>query len=458
MHVGGLLTFETEPESPGRPGVGRIFETIEARLPLLPRCRQRLVAVPMGIGRPVWVEDPAFDIRHHLHQVRLPRPGTRDQLLELVAALHSKCLDRRRPLWEMYLVHGLKDGRTAVYAKLHHAMVDGASAVELGLVLLDLDPDGALAPRIPPAAPAEPIPAPGEMVAAAMRDSVGALALAGLQGWRSAPALAREAAAGFGTASPASLAKFLRWAPSGRLNGSVGHGRRVCCAKLPLGEIKAVKNRFGGTVNDVVLATIGEAISQYLARHGEGVEGRRYRVLVPVSVRGRGDTSMGNQVSAVLVEMPVGPMHPERRLWAVMQEMAGNKQQGRAGVADQVLAVSALTPAPLQAVASRLGMANQRVINMVVSNVPGVQMPVYGAGSRALEMYPLLPLAPNTRLVACVLSYNNEMNIGLVADRAAVPDLHLLEQGIHDGFARLKAAAGVGPAPRRRRARVPAPA
>ncbi|HEY8740102.1 MAG TPA: WS/DGAT domain-containing protein, partial [Candidatus Dormibacteraeota bacterium] len=273
------------------------------------------------------------------------------------------------------------------------------------------------------------------------------------QALRSAPALLRGALQGLtGDNRAASMLKMLRAAPTGPLNGVVGHGRRVAFTRLPLADIKAVKNQLGGTVNDVVLATMGEAISHYLERRGTDADGIRYRVMVPVSVRGDGDTSMGNQVSGVLVDLPVGPMDPQRRLWAVRRAMSANKQEGRAGAAEQLMAASGLSPAPLHALMSRMGMVNQRIINMVISNVPGVQMPVYAAGSRTLEMYPLLPLAPNTRLVVCVLSYNNEMNIGLVADRAAVPDLQVIEDGIRLGFGRLKQAAGIEAPSKRRRA------
>ena len=445
MHVGGLLTFISEPESAGRPGIDGIFATIEARLPLLPRCRQRLVDVPLGLGRPVWVEDPGFDIRNHLRRLELPPPGNRAQLIELVEKLHARRLRRDRPLWEICLIGGLEGGRTAVYAKLHHAMVDGISAVELGLVLLDLDPDGALAPRIPAANPADRMPFPGELLASAAREAAQTAASAGTQAVRRAPAALRGALLGLATASSPGLSmlRMLRAAPAGPLNGSVGHGRRIACVRLPLPEIKAVKNELGGTVNDVVLATMGEAVHHYLAHRGQAADGLRYRVLVPVSVRGDGDKTMNNQISGVLLDLPVGPMNAHRRLWAVSQAMAEIKQAGVSAAAGQLMAASALTPAPLTALVSRLGTANQRLINMVISNVPGVQMPVYGAGSRALEMYPLLPLGPNTRLVACVLSYNNELNIGLVADRAGVPDLEVLEEGIEVGFARLRDAAGL---------------
>ncbi|HEV1997889.1 MAG TPA: wax ester/triacylglycerol synthase family O-acyltransferase [Candidatus Dormibacteraeota bacterium] len=446
MHVGGLLTFVTESESTSRPGVDGIFDVIESRLPLLPRCRQHLVDVPFGLGRPVWVDDPDFDIRNHLIRVSLPRPGTRAQLIELVESLHAQRLDRDRPLWEIYLIDGLEGGRTGIYAKLHHAMVDGLSAIELGLVLLDLDPDGALAPQVPAAATAGEVPLPGTLLVDAWRDAAQEVAAAGAQVMRAAPSVLRAAVEGLSgdRNRAASVLKTLRAAPNGPLNGTVGHGRRVAFVRLPLPEIKAVKNRLGGTVNDVVLATMGEAISHYLARRGIDADGLRYRVLVPVSVRGDGDKTMNNQVSGMLLDLPVGPMNAHRRLWAVTHAMSGLKQAGQTSATEQFLVASALTPAPLQALASRLGMANQRIINMVVSNVPGVQMPVFAAGSRTLEMYPLLPLGPNTRLVVCVLSYNNELNIGLVADRASVPDLHVMEEGITMGFAGLREAAGLG--------------
>ena len=393
MHVGGLLTFVTESESTSRPGVEGIFDVIESRLPLLPRCRQRLVDVPFGLGRPVWIDDPDFDIRNHLVRVTLPRPGNREQLIALVESLHAQRLDRDRPLWEIYLIDGLEGGRTGIYAKLHHCMVDGISAVELGLVLLDLDPDGALAPKVPAAAEPGDVPLAGVLLADAWRDAAVAMAAAGGQALRAAPSMLRGAVEGLsGDRNAAiSMLKMLRAAPSGPLNGSIGHGRRVAFVRLPLPAIKEVKNRLGGTVNDVVLATMGEAISHYLERRGIDADGLRYRVLVPVSVRGAGDKTMNNQVSGMLLDLPVGPMNAHRRLWAVSQAMAGMKEGGQSSATEQLMAATAFTPAPLHALASRLGIANQRIINMVVSNVPGVQMPVYAAGSRALEMYPLLP-------------------------------------------------------------------
>lgn len=453
MHVGGLLVFETDPESPGRPGVDRIFETIESRLPLLPRCRQKLVDVPLGLGRPVWVDDPDFAIGNHLIRQRLPPPGTRAQLLALVEDLHARRLCRDRPLWEIHLIGGLEDGKTAIYAKLHHSMVDGVSAVELGLVLLDLDPDGALAPRVPQSPEPGPVPLPAELLATAARQTASDLAAGGMHALRSAPALLRVALGGITAGNPAgSVLRLLRAAPAGPLNGGVGQGRRVACVRVPLGEVKEIKNRLGGTVNDVVLAIVGEAVSHYLVRRGVDAEGMRYRVMVPVSVRGQGDRSMGNRISAVMLDVPVGPMDPHRRLWAVRRGMSSNKQEGRAGAAEQLAAASNLSPAPLNALGAKVGATNQRIVNMVVSNVPGVQMPVYAAGSRMLEIYPLLPLAPNTRLVVCVLSYNHELNIGLVADRDSVPDLDLVEEGIRRGFQRLKRAAGVKTSRRGRRA------
>ena len=452
MHVGGLLTFVTAPESAGRPGIDGIFETIESRLPLLPRCRQRLVGVPLGLARPVWVEDPHFDIRNHLHRVRLPSPGTRAQLIRLVESLHARRLHRGRPLWEIHLIDGLEGGRTAIYAKLHHAMVDGISAVELGLVLLDLDPDGALAPKVPAASEPDRVPLPGELLASAAFDAAGEMAAAGAQAMRSAPAMLRGALGGLmGEGNSAvTMLRMLRPAPGGPLNGSVGRSRRIALVRLPLLEVKEIKNRLGGTVNDVVLATMGEAISHYLARRGIDADDLRYRVLVPVSVRGDGDKTMNNQVSGIMLDLPVGPMNAHRRLWAVSHAMSGMKQAGLSGPAGQLVAASAITPPPLHALASRLGMANQRIINMVISNVPGVQMPLYGAGSRALEMYPLLPLGANTRLVVCVLSYNNELDIGLVADRTSVPDLGVVEEGIKLGFERLRQEAGLATAAPRR--------
>ena len=443
MHIGGLLVFKRQPEIDGRPGVDGIVDVLERRLPLLPRCRQRLLRLPLGMGQPVWVDDPHFDIRRHVRHGRLAPPGTRRQLLDLVGRIHARPLDRSLPLWQLHIIEGLKEGRLAVYIKLHHAMADGASAIELGLALFDLDAAGeALAP-ITTGEVVTGLADPRMLMAETARRTAGAM-LRRAEALLKHPPRLRQ-----GIASAVSLRDvrgLLRPAPAGPLNFRVSGGRRVEVVALPLGRAKEIKNRLGGTVNDVALTAVAEAIHQFLAHRSRPSDGVRYRVMVPVSKRtDQEKRTMGNRLSGMFIDLPVGPMNPARRLWTISQMMGGLKQQRQADAATYLVEIASLTPPPMAALAMRLSARNQRIINLVVSNVPGVQAPIFCAGSRLEEIYPLLPLAPNTGLVICVLSYNNVLHFGLVGDDQGLGDLDVLADGLRQGFRRLQhAAAGRG--------------
>lgn len=494
MHIGGVLIFRQSPEVEGRPGLGALFSTVRSRLPLIPRCRQVLVPVPFGLGLPVWADAERFDIRRHLRRVRLRAPGDREALMAMVARLHARHLDRSRPLWEMYLIDGLAGDQVAVYAKLHHAMADGVSAVELGLVLLDLDPHGELAPEVPPPSPPQPSPTALGMLALGPLQAAGvavatlrratapmpwpvgggdARALTGgplrrlaaprLMALDAAAVAARSTAVGVEAAlSMRELASVLRPAPPSPFNRRVGPRRRVETVQLPLAGAKEVKEILGGTVNDVILAVTAEALNAYLTARGEATGGLSYRVMVPMSVRADADRmkledrlgqelDMGNRIVGTFIDLPVGPMNVGRRYWAVKQLM-GKAKGGKAGAAGRFLDAASLSPAAVQRAAIRAGIANQRIINLVISNVPGVQMPVYAGGSRMLEVYPLLPLTPNIGLIICVLSYDSRLHMGIVADPELLPDAEVLTDAVGAAFSRLRQAAIKGrrePAARR---------
>jgi diacylglycerol O-acyltransferase len=469
MHIGGLLVFRAQPEVAGRPGLDSLFETIEHRLPLIPRIRQVLVPVPFGLGTPVWADSPNFDIRRHLKRVRLRPPGDRGRLLEAVAKLHARHLDRAKPLWEIYLIDGLAEDRVAVYAKLHHAMADGISAVELALVLLDLDPIGELAPEIPAAAPAQEAPRTRDLLLEGPRQAAEEAAVLFRRATAQLPwpigepqamagaaaAAVRGTVAGFEAAmSLRELSAMLRPAPATPFNQRIGGRRRIEAVQLPLGAAKDVKNALGGTVNDVILATVAEALHLFLDQRGEDSDGLFYRVMVPISVRAESEKldlgsrhekrlDMGNRIVGTFVDLPVGPMSPARRLWVVRQAM-GKVKTGQADAAGRFLDLASLSPAAVQRATLRAGLANQRLINLVVSNVPGVQLPVYAGGSRALEMYPTLPLTPNTGLIICVLSYDNNLHFGLVGDPDLVPDMDVFAADLRLAFQRLRRAATAG--------------
>jgi WS/DGAT/MGAT family acyltransferase len=453
LHIGGLMLFKGRPDLPHRAGAQGLFDVVRARLPLLPRCRQRIVSVPLGLGHPVWADDPDFDLRRHLRRITLRPPGGWRELHGLVARLHALPLDRSHPLWEIYLIDGLDDGRVAVYLKLHHAMADGISAVELGLALFDLDAAGEIAPAVP--SPPEPQPAPDAMQL--LRNSARGAAQ---QVMRRAGDWAPLNPADFGrrlgdtissAASMRDLVPLLRPVPSGPLNQPLGPRRRLEMVSLPLSDAKAIKNRDGYSINDVVLATVGEAVSIFLEHRGQSRSGLRYRTLVPVSVRDDADkASLGNRLTGMFLDLPVGPMAPGRRLWAVAQAMSQLKNKSQGAAAEQFVELTALSPPPLHAAIARFGVGGQRLVNLIVSNVPGVQMPVYCAGSQLLESYPLLPLGPNMSVVICVLSYNNALHFGLVGDADAVPDLDVLARARRpSAFPRLQHPARPRPQPKR---------
>jgi WS/DGAT/MGAT family acyltransferase len=454
MHIGGLLVFDGEPEVEGRPGAAGLIDSVAQRLPLLPRLRQRLQPVPWGLGDPIWVDDAGFDIGHHVFRRPLPRPGRESQLWDTVADLHARPLDRRRPLWELHLIEGLADGRAAVYAKLHHAMVDGLAAVQLGLVVLDADPgaptasagSGGLAADAGPTG-LEPPPA-SELLAAAVRerlDRTSALLREGVSRLGRPRDLARRVREELGVAGTMrALASLTRPAPRTPFNPqAVGARRRLGAVRVSLATAKEIKNAFGATVNDVVLAIIAEALHGFLRHRGEDVAGTTCRVLVPVANR-RGEQAMalGNGLGGLFVDLPVGPVAPALRLRTIARRVAALKRGPQTAAAERIVGLASLAPPPLRALGLRAALRQQRVVNLVVSNVPGVQVPLYAGGARLREIYPLLPLGPNLGLSVCVFSYADVLHFGLVADASAFPDLTVLEEGITAGAERLRAAAG----------------
>ncbi|HXA42220.1 MAG TPA: wax ester/triacylglycerol synthase family O-acyltransferase [Candidatus Solibacter sp.] len=447
FHVGALYIYKERPEVDGRPGVMGLFKTVEERLHMVPRYRQRIQEVPLALGHPVWVDDPDFDLGYHLRRLAVPRPGGMRELLDVVGRLHSRVLDRSRPLWEMYIIEGLSGGRVAVYHKTHHAMVDGIAAVDLALIIHDLDPasgDGV--------APAEafrppPLRSPRELVGDAARELAGGLlGAAGLlpKAIRRAP---RELASQALKATQLrELLGMLKPVPGGPLNVRVGGPRRVELASVSLDRFKAIKNRLGGTVNDVALAAMGEAIHTFLVSRGQAVpDDLKYRIMVPVSVRDDADKGPGNKVSAMFIDMPVGRMPARRRLEVVTHDMTGLKEARQSVAADQLLGLTSLAPPALHALAGHTPFTGQRFVNLVFSNVPGVQQPVYAGGALLLEAYPLLPVVANLGLVVCVASYNGGMYFGVVGDYAGLPDLDVVAGAIETGVENLERAAGLRP-------------
>jgi len=437
MHVGGLGVFEPPPEGFD---YDRLVELIQQRIGLVPRYRQKVRSVPGRIANPVWVDDPDFDVTYHVRRSALPRPGTDAQLRDLVGRLMSRQLDRHRPLWEIYLVEGLTGGRVAIVTKTHHAMVDGRSAVDIGTVILDLEPT----PREVPEDDWHPGRQPNalSLVAGALADYLDKPTQA-LDTVRTAVSDVRETASKVGTLAGglfASARSMAKQAPATPLNVPIGQQRRFAMAESDLDDYKRIRKAHGGTVNDVVLATVSGALRAWLMTRGESVTPTTVvRAMVPVSVRNDSQKGeLGNRVSSYFVDLPVGEANPVMRLHQVSYAMRAHKESGAAVGADALVQLSGFAPPTITALGARTASSlTRRLFNLVVTNVPGPQFPLYAAGARLLSMYPVVPLAKNQAVTIGLTSYNGGVFYGLNADRDAMADVDVLAQCIEESLAEL---------------------
>jgi diacylglycerol O-acyltransferase / wax synthase len=439
MHVASVLIFEGEA-----PPYVEMLAHLERRLHLVPRYRQRLAFVPFGQGRPRWVDDPHLNLRYHLRHSGLPAPGTEEQLRDLASRVFAQPLDRDKPLWELSLVDGLEGGRFAILAKTHHALVDGISGVDIMTVLFDTSPE--------PAAPADPgspwIPQPmptgAQLLGEALveRATIPTEAARSMRALFRAPrAVAREAvetAAGLGAMAWAGLSP----APSTPYNRPIGPHRRFTWVRANLDDVKAIKNELGGTVNDVVLTAVSGALGRHLRRRGTRTDGLELKAMVPVSVRGQ-DTAgdLGNQVAAMMAPLPVWCQDPVARQELMRQSMEHLKDGGQAVGAQALTELTGFASPTIMGQAARL-MSRQRFFNLVITNVPGPQIPLYLMGHKALDPFPLVPLAKNQGLGIAIMSYNGRMNFGLVGDYDVMHDLDDLALDLYESLGELAAAAG----------------
>lgn len=444
MHVGGLAVFELPSDGFN---YDRFVELIEHRISLVPRYRQKIKAVPGHLANPVWVDDNQFDVGYHVRRSALPKPGSDEQLRELVARVQSRPLDRNRPLWEMYLVEGLADGRFAVIQKTHHAMVDGINAVDIGQVILDSTPvprdvpEDLWMPRPEPPGAALVFDAVGEIIRrpTALVDTV----RIGLADARDVASRATSAVGGV-----LSAARIVaRPAPASALNVMIGSQRRFAVARTDLGDYRAVRKLTGATVNDVVLATVAGAVRGWLLSRGEAVTpSTTVRAMVPVSVRGDSETEQtGNRVSSYLVDLPVGEPNPIVRLSQVSYAMKAHKESGQSVGAEALVALSGFAPPTLHALGARAANSfSRRLFNVVVTNVPGPQFPLYASGARMLEMFPVVPLTMGQAVSIGLTSYDGGVYFGLNADRDAMFDADVLGSLIEESLAELVVAAETG--------------
>jgi diacylglycerol O-acyltransferase / wax synthase len=440
MHVAGVMLFEGPP-----PPYSDLLDVFERRLPLVPRYRQRLAFVPLGQGRPKWVDDPHFNLRYHVRSTALASPGSERQLKDLAGRVFSQQLDRDKPLWEVWLVEGLDDDRFAVLSKTHHALVDGISGVDILSVLFDTSPEPAA-----PTGPGDrwlprPLPSRAQLLAEALLEratipaELGRSARALLRGPVRIAEGARDAAVGVGAMAWAGLNP----APSSPYNKSIGPHRRYTWVRTSLHDLKAIKNELGGTVNDVVLSVVAGGLGRHLRRRGRKTDGLELKAMVPVSVR-TGDQrgALGNRVAAMMAPLPVWCQEPVARLDIVREELKGLKAGSQAVGAQVLTELTGFAPPTIMDQASRL-MARQRYFNLVVTNVPGPQFPLYLLGRRMLDPFPMVPLAKNQALGVALLSYDGRINFGLVGDYDLLWDLDDFAVDLEESLAELAAAAGV---------------
>jgi diacylglycerol O-acyltransferase / wax synthase len=460
MHVGSVMVFAAPPRGLD---VERLVRHIGARIAFVPRYRQRVRAVPGRLANPVWVDDESFDLHYHVRVATLPAPGGDEQLAELVARLQSRRLDRRRPLWEATVVEGLSGDRFALVTKVHQAMVDGVNAVDLGQVILSDDPD----PADLPADTWHPAPEPSdvELVAGALAEGVRRpgrvvdLLRGGLSDVRSTAGRTVEALGGLAVAAR-TAANPPRQTP---LNRDISEHRRVLMVATDLEDYRRVRNQVtrpakgrsrktaaraaagteaGMTVNDVVLATLTGALRDWLQTHGEAVPpGSMVRALVPMSVRVDDPTqagAIGSRVASLLVDLPTGEASPAIRLHQVAYQTKAHRDTGQAVDAPAIAGIAGFAPPTLHSLGARLASSlSRRLFNLVVTNVPGPQQPLYLDTAQMLASYPVIPLARGQALSVGLTSYDGGVYYGLNADRDTMPDLEVLGQCLVDSLAEL---------------------
>lgn len=442
MHIGGILIFEGPP-----PAYVDLVEHVRGRLDQVPRFRQRLVVPPLEAGRPLWADDVNFNLGYHIRHTALPEPGGEEQLKRLAARVFSQQLDRSKPLWEMWLVQGLERDRFALLTKTHHAAVDGIAGVDIGTVLFDLEP-------VPEPAPAEdgwvpdPAPTTRELLARGAADAVSTplrlaeRAIGAVRHPESAGKRMVEALEGVGEV----VGAFADPAPDVPLNQPIGPHRRFAWSRSDLATFKRIKDTLGGTVNDVVLAVVTGALRNWLHTRGVRTEGLELRALVPVSIRTADERGeLGNKLAAMRGPLPVYVEDPARRLRVVSEQMEGLKRSKQALGAEVISRFNDFAPPTLLAQAARINFST-RLFNLIVTNVPGPQMPLYVLGRKLDEVFPVAFLPEEHALAVAIMSYNGRVCWGLLADYDSMDDVEAIAAGIDESLAELEQVAAATPA------------
>jgi diacylglycerol O-acyltransferase / wax synthase len=441
MHIGSIGIFEGPP-----PVYSDLTRTIAGRLHLVPRYRQKIALVPLSLARPVWVDDPHFNVEYHVRHTALPSPGGEGELRRLVGRVMSQQLDRTKPLWEIWMVEGLDDDRWALVSKVHHCLVDGVSGAELMAVIFDLSPE------VPEPVDDGWVPAPEPSPLQLARDATVGLFTSPYEQMRAAGALLRRPQRAFDAAQEVakgsvSLSSVIRPTAPTSLNGPIGPHRSYVWSNAHLADVKAIRVAHGGTVNDVVLALITRGFRDLLKARGEPTEGRVIRTLVPVSVRPRGvsgpatgDGTMENKVSAMFAELPVGVDDPVERLHTISAQLDDLKESKQALAGEAITSLGGFAPPMLLSLGMRVAArAARRMGNLdtVTTNVPGPQFPLYSCGRRLLRACPYVPLAAPLRVGVSIFSYDGELTFGVTGDYDTADDIDVLADGIVAGVTEL---------------------
>lgn len=441
MHIAATQIFEAGPmlNDAGGVDVAAFRRATEGVLHLIPRYRQKLRWVPIE-GRAVWVDDHSFNLDYHIRHTSLPRPGGIEELKHLSARIMSQPLDRSRPLWESWLVEGLEgNDRFAIITKIHHCMMDGSSGVDLAHILLSPSPDHQ------PAPPRPFVPRPEPTSAQLLRDSILDRAALPLKAVRGVQALMNEAEGLRHELSvrAQAVAELAGWVVKGAddspVNGELGPHRRFDWLNMPLADVKDVSRRIGCTVNDVVLTTVAGAMREFMLYRNTDPEGLDFRVSAPVSVRREGTKGkMGNQVSSWIIPLPIDKAEPMERLAALNEVTRELKASKQALGVELMMAMAEWSPSMLLSLGAR---AASGPINMIVTNVPGPQIPLYMLGAKLLETYPLVPLLENTGIGVALFSYDGKLCWGFNAEYQMVADLRVFVRAIESSFAELQHAS-----------------
>ena len=441
MHIGAVMLFEGPA-----PSHEELCAQVSERLHLVPRYRQKLSFPRLQMGRPLWIDDPSFNLDYHIRNTALPKPGSIEQLRRLAGRVFSQRLDRTKPLWEMWIAEGLDDGRFALINKTHHSLVDGVSGVDLTTVLFDLDREGTEVPKAEREWTPGPEPSDTEVVARGVRELAGVPFQLGRRALRAATdpggtaGKLRETAEGTGEVIWGTVVK----APETPLNQEIGPHRRIVWVDADLAELKEIKNALGGTVNDVFLAVVSGALARWMRGRGVRTDGLELRGAIPVSVRTEDEQgALGNKITIMIGRLPTHLDDPVDRLRRVSAQMQDLKESKQAIGAEAIARLEDFAPPNILARSSRLHFST-RLYNLLVTNVPGPQFPLYLLGRELEEMIPVAFLAPNQALAIAIFSYNGRVKVGLIADYDLLPDIDVLGEQVRESIAELLDAARSG--------------